>query len=174
MGSGTERSAPDFESLFELHCGPLYRFAMSLTRAENDVGNPVSATKGHQLQEARKVKPWWFTTLHRLFLDTQRRTVRHPHLEISEAAEELPAVAPDLVSRLNAQQLVELLGQVDPQYQAPVALSYMEDASYNEIVETLDIRLGMVRSRIAHGLARLKQIPFHHPARPCTADPQLR
>lgn len=159
-----KRSAPDFQSLVDLHYGPLYRFAMSLTRAESDACDLVQqtfltwATKGHQLQDPSKVKSWLFTTLHRAFLESRRRLARFPHLEISEAEPELPNVDPDLVSHLDAQAVLELLGQVDEQFQAAVALFYLEDYSYNEIAAILEVPLGTVKSRIARGLSQLKEL----------------
>jgi RNA polymerase sigma-70 factor (ECF subfamily) len=154
----------DFESLVDLHYGQLYRFAMSLTRMESDACDLVQqtfltwATKGHQLQEPSKAKAWLFTTLHRCFLESRRRITRFPHREIAEVELELPFVEPDLVSRLDAQDVVRLLERVDPQFQAPVALFYLEDYSYNDIAAILDIPLGTVKSRIARGLAQLKNL----------------
>ena len=167
-----QRSAVDFQTLVELHYGPLYRFAMSLTRAESDACDLVQqtfltwATKGHQLQDASKVKSWLFTTLHRAFLESRRRSTRFPHLELTEAEAELPHVELDLVSRLDAQEVVHLLGQVDEQFQAPVALFYLEDYSYNEIAGILEIPLGTVKSRIARGLAQLKELVLRKAASP--------
>lgn len=161
---GGRRGELDFQSLVDLYYGPLYRFALSLTHTECDAGDLVQetfltwATKGHQLQNVARVKAWLFTTLHRRFLETQRRSTRFPHVEITEADAELPQVEPDLVDRLDAQGLVELLGQVDAQFQAAVALFYLEDYSYNEIAVILEVPLGTVKSRIARGLLQLRKL----------------
>ena len=104
------------------------------------------------------MKSWLYTTLHRAFLESRRRVTRFPHLELSEAEAELPSVDPDLVSRLDAQDVVQLLSQVDEQFQAAVALFYLEDYSYNEIAGILEVPLGTVKSRIARGLAQLKEL----------------
>ncbi len=157
-------SDQEFEALVEQHYGPLYRFALSLTRTETDACDltqetfRVWATKGHQLQDRTRAKSWLYTTLHRLFLESRRRHVRFPHLELDEAAGEIPNVAPDVVNRLDGQKIVDLLGQVDAQFRAPVALFYLEDTSYNEIAEILEIPLGTVKSRIARGLTQLKHL----------------
>lgn len=154
----------DFEDLVRLHYGALYRFAVTLTRNEGDAGDLVQETflvwaeKGHQLQDPARAKPWLFTTLHRLFLQTQRRVTRFPHHELEEVAAELPSIDAALVDRLDTQRVVELLSQVDPQFQAAVALFYLEDSSYAEIAEVLGIPLGTVKSRIARGLGQLKQL----------------
>jgi RNA polymerase sigma-70 factor, ECF subfamily len=159
-----KRSELDFQSLVDLHYGPLYRFAMSLTRAESDACDLVQqtfltwATKGHQLQDSSKVKSWLYTTLHRAFLESRRRGARFPHLEPGEAEAELPNVEPDLVSHLDAQDVVKLLSRVDEQFQAAVALFYLEDYSYNEIAAILEVPLGTVKSRIARGLGQLKAL----------------
>jgi len=158
------RDRLDFQRLVDQFYGPLYRFAMSLTRAEADAADLVQetfltwASKGHQLQDFSKVKSWLFTTLHRSFLQSQRRLVRFPQLEITEVEADLPYVEPELLNRLDAQAVLALLARVDPQYQAAVALFYLEDYSYNEIAGILEIPLGTVKSRIARGLAQLKEL----------------
>jgi len=158
------RDRPDFQHLVDRHYASLYRFALSLTRSESDAGDLVQETfltwaaKGHQLREVARVKAWLFTTLHRSFLQLQRHATRFPHLELAEVDTELPACDPGLVGRLDARAAVELLAKVDAPFQAPVALFYLEDYSYREIGAVLDIPLGTVKSRIARGLAQLKQL----------------
>ena len=159
---GLSQGAPDFDRLVDLLYSPLYRFALSLTHTECDAADLVQETfrtwakKGHQLQDASKAKAWLFTTLHRLFLETQRRAVRFPHFEVEEVSMELPTLDPEMVTRLDALAVVELLARVDPPYQAAVALFYLEDYSYPEIAEILGVPLGTVKSRIARGLRQLK------------------
>lgn len=158
------RGELDFQSLVDLHYGALYRFAMSLTRTEADACDLVQqtfltwATKGHQLQDLSKAKSWLFTTLHRCFLESRRRTTRFPHLEITEAEAELPNIQPDQAKHLDAQDALQLLRQVDEQFQSAVALFYLEDYSYNDIAAILDVPLGTVKSRIARGVAQLKEL----------------
>jgi RNA polymerase sigma-70 factor, ECF subfamily len=145
---------------------------MSLTRTESDACDLVQqtfltwATKGHQLQDSSKAKSWLFTTLHRCFLESRRRTTRFPHVEITGAEAELPNVEPEHLSRLDAQDVLLLLSRVDEQFQAAVALFYLEDYSYNEIASILEIPLGTVKSRIARGLAQLKELVLRKAASP--------
>lgn len=159
-----ERGPLDFQHLVDLHYAALYRFAMSLTRTESDAADLVQETfltwaaKGHQLREASKAKSWLFTTLHRRFLESHRRTTRFPHMELTEAVEDLPTIEPDMVTHLDGRGVLALLSQVDPQFQAAVALFYLEDYSYNEIAAILEVPLGTVKSRIARGLGQLKQL----------------
>src|SRR5262249_48598136 len=151
-----------FENLVEFYYAPLFRFAMSLTRTESDAADLVQdtflswASKGYQLRDKSKVKSWLFTTLHRRFLESQRRATRFRNVEVTEAEPDLPHVEPELVNHLDAQTIVGMLAKVDPQFQAAVSLFYLEDCSYNEIATILDVPLGTVKSRIARGLAQLR------------------
>ena len=153
-----------FDNLVSLYYGPLYQFAFSLTRSEADASDLtqqtfyVWATKGHQLRDGSKVKTWLFTTLHREFLNLRRRAVRFPHHELSEIEHELPVVTPTMVNALDATKVVELLNQVAAPYQAPLALFYLEDYSYRDIADILDVPLGTVQSRISRGMAQLQQL----------------
>lgn len=154
----------EFESLVTRFYAPLYQFAFSLTRAEADACDltqqtfTIWATKGHQLRDASKVKTWLFTILHREFLESRRRQTRFPHLEIAAAEAELPTVSPAAISRLDTTQVLDTLALVDEIYQAPVALFYLQDYSYNEIAEILGVPLGTVKSRLARGIGQLQHL----------------
>ena len=157
-------SGLDFEDVVARFYEPLFQFAFSLTRAEADACDLtqqtfyVWATKGHQLRDATKVKTWLFTTLHRAFLESRRRQVRFPHYELEEVPLDLPTLSPATVNQLDAAHVLQALAQVDDLYQAPVALFYLEDCSYKEIAEILDVPIGTVKSRMARGIAQLQTI----------------
>ena len=168
----------DFDSLVASYYEPLYQFALSLARDEADACDLTQQTfciwaaKGHQLRDASKVKTWLFTTLHREFLGARRRQVRFPHIELESAAPELPAVLPPTVNRLDAGQVLDSLARLDEIYQAPVALFYLQDCSYNEIAEILDVPLGTVKSRLTRGLGRLHQLLADDAAGPQPPPPK--
>jgi RNA polymerase sigma-70 factor (ECF subfamily) len=159
MSSGLE-----FESVVARFYEPLYQFAFSLTRAEADACDLtqqtfyVWATKGHQLRDATKVKTWLFTTLHRAFLESRRRQARFPHYELDEVPLDLPTLSPATVNQLDSGQVLQALARVDEIYQAPVSLFYLEDCSYKEIAEILDVPIGTVKSRMARGIVQLQNI----------------
>src|SRR6266567_2286360 len=165
-------AADQFETIVSEHYEPLYRFAMSLTRAEPDARDLTQqtfyiwATKGHQLRDVSKVKSWLFTTLHREFLESRRRQTRFPHYELSQVDDELPAISPARVNQLDAAQLLVALRQIDAVYHAPVALFYLEDYAYKEIAEILSIPMGTVKSRISRGIAQLQQALASNPPAP--------
>ena len=155
----------DFEEIVSQHYQPLYRFAFSLARTENDAGDLtqqtfyVWATKGHQLRDKSKVKTWLFTTLHRAFLESRRRQTRYLHQSLDEIApEDLPATSPVSADNLDSSQVLAALARVDELFQASVALFYLEDYSYREISEILEVPIGTVKSRLSRGIMQLREI----------------
>ena len=153
----------DFESLVERYYPALYRFALSLTHAEDEASELtqqtfyVWATKGHQLRDSSKVKTWLFTTLHREFLQQRRRQTRFQHHELSQVMDELPPLAPQTVNELDWATVLQALARLEEPFQAPLALFYLQEHSYKEIAEILAIPLGTVKSRIARGVAQLQR-----------------
>jgi DNA-directed RNA polymerase specialized sigma24 family protein len=49
------------------------------------------------------------------------------------------------------------LAKVDAVYQAAVALFYLENRSYRDIALILKVPVGTIKSRIARGIAQLRQ-----------------
>ena len=153
----------EFERLVALYYEALYQFAFSLCRDEADACDLTQQTfyvwaiKGHQLRDPTKVKTWLFTTLHRQFLETRRRTTRFPHAELDAVEAELPAI-PASFGQLDGHTVTRALARVDEVYQSPVALFYLQDFTYREIAEILGVPIGTVKSRIARGIARLHQL----------------
>ena len=155
---------PEFEQLVNRYYRDLYRFGFSLTGNEADACDLaqetfyVWANKRHQLRNPAKVKAWLFTTLHRQFLQTRRHETRFKDEPIDEATGELPATVADCMNRIDARTLLTFLGQLDETHRAPLVLYYLEDLSYNEIAEALEIPLGTVQSRIARAKIKLLQL----------------
>jgi RNA polymerase sigma-70 factor (ECF subfamily) len=162
----------DFDGLVTAHYEKLYQFAYSLTRDTAEACDLVQqtfciwATKGHQLRDVSKVKTWLFTTLHREFLGLQRKRSKFVHVEIDFAGEELIANAPVSAGSLDGLLVLETLGKLDELYQAPVALFYLQDCSYSEIAEILEVPVGTVKSRLARGLGKLHQMLADEASRP--------
>src|SRR3569833_701389 len=153
-----------FEALVNDHYQPLFRFAMSLTHAESDARDLTQQTfytwafLGFLLCDGAKAKTWLYTTLHRAFLQARRRQVRFPHHELEEVAQQLPVQLPEFTNSADCAEVLPALGKVDEVFRGAVALYYLEDCSYKEIAAILDVPVGTVKSRIARGLAQLREI----------------
>jgi RNA polymerase sigma-70 factor (ECF subfamily) len=153
-----------FETIVSEHYEGLFGFAMSLTRAESDAWDLTQQTfytwaqKGHQLSDLSKVKSWLFTTLYRAFLMARRRQSRFTHCELEAVSEQLPSVSPELPDRMDHSQVLDALARVDEVFQPAVSLFYLEDYSYKQIAEILDVPVGTIKSRIARGIGQLREI----------------
>ena len=154
-------SAELFEAIVCEHYEALFRFAMSLTRAESDAWDLTQqtfytwATKGHQLSDISKVKSWLFTTLHRAFLMARRKQSRFTHYDLEEVSDQLPAVSPRVDTQADCCEVLRALAKLDEVYQAAVALFYLDDCSYKDIAAILDVPVGTVKSRMAEALNQL-------------------
>lgn len=163
--------SPDaFQQLVDRHYAALYRFALSLSRNADAAADLVQQTfylwaeKGHQLRDQSKAKSWLFTTLYREYLTTYRRGVKFPQVDLDSAASELPTVASDVLDRLDGPAVVAALAQVEEVYRAPLTLFYLEELSYREIADVLDIPIGTVMSRLSRGKEQLRKQLLELPA----------
>jgi RNA polymerase sigma-70 factor (ECF subfamily) len=152
-----------FTQLVDAHYGALYRFALSLTRSEADACDLtqqtfyVWATKGQALRDLAKVKSWLFTTLYREFLRGRRRGERVTSLDAATAEGGEPAaVEVDTVSAMDASVVLSALQEVDEVFRAPLTLFYLQDLSYQEIAEALEVPIGTVMSRLSRGKSQLR------------------
>jgi RNA polymerase sigma-70 factor (ECF subfamily) len=169
----------EFERIVAEYYEPLYRFAYSLTRAEADACDLTQqtfyiwATKGHQVRERSKTKGWLFTTLHRNFLESRRKQTRFPQQALDEISfDDMPSVSRDLANEADSPEVLSALAKVEKVYQAAVALFYLEDCSYREIAQILEVAEGTVKSRIARGIAQLRRLMGHAVSPRCSkSDP---
>lgn len=155
---------PEFAALVEQYYELLYRFAFGLAGSEADACDLVQETfyiwarKQGQLKDPGRVKSWLYTTLHREFLQGRRRKVRFPEVEFDPALTNLPPVEPSVLERLDGEQAVRLLKRLDPTFQIPLVLFYLEDCPYEDIAMILELPLGTVKSRLSRGMAQLRQL----------------
>jgi RNA polymerase sigma-70 factor, ECF subfamily len=155
-------SSVDFQQLVDRQYAPLYRFALSLARSEADAADLTQqtfflwASKGHQLRDCSKAKSWLFTTLYREFLNRRRREVRFPKVELEKAREEEMSILPNM-DALDGSIVLEALREVEEPFRAPLTLFYLEQFSYQEIAEVLEVPIGTVMSRLSRGKALLRQ-----------------
>lgn len=156
-------SEPAFEQLVNRHYEALYRFALSLTRSEADASDLVQETyltwaeKGKQLRDPDRARSWLFTTLYRRFLGQRRRSTRFPEQELEAAEKELPTVPPVAMDEVDGQVVLAALGQLVAEFREPLVLFYLQDHSYKEIAEILDLPIGTVMSRLSRGKAALRK-----------------
>ena len=154
----------DFNDLVDRHYTALFRFALSLAKNGSDAADLTQQTfylwaaKGHQLRDLARVKSWLFTTLYREYLSTYRHSTKFPKVELDEVSREMPSIAPSIFNDIDGTTVVAALAQVDEVFRAPLSLFYLEEHSYQEIADILEIPIGTVMSRLSRGKAQLRQL----------------
>ena len=154
-----------FTQLVDAYYAALYRFALSLTRSEADACDLTQQTfyvwakKGEALRDGSKAKSWLFTTLYRDFLRGRRRGERMTAIDTLPADEADPvSLEPDTVAAMDANLVVEALQEVEEVFRAPLTLFYLEELSYQEIADALDVPIGTVMSRLSRGKSQLRTL----------------
>lgn len=152
----------DFQQLVDRQYAPLFRFALSLAKSEAEAADLTQQTfflwaaKGHQLRDRAKAKSWLFTTLYREFLSRRRHEVGFPKVELDDVREEEMSISPNM-NAFDSATVLQALGEVDEPFRAPLTLFYLEQFSYQEIADMLDVPIGTVMSRLSRGKALLRQ-----------------
>ncbi|MFT3990045.1 MAG: RNA polymerase sigma factor [Luteolibacter sp.] len=160
----------DFAELVDAHYQALFRFGMSLARNEDLAADLVQETfciwaqKGDQLRDPAKAKTWLFTTLHREFLGQRRRAAKFSEEPVDETVVATPTSEGDSERQLDGQRALELLGALDEVFRAPLALFYLQQHSYKEIAEILELPIGTVMSRLSRGKEILRKQMTAEPA----------
>lgn len=153
----------EFQQLVDANYQALFRFAMSLARDSDRACDLVQETfcrwaeKGDQLRDRSKAKTWLFTTLHREFLTQRRRASRFSDESVDSMAERLSEDIEEPERQMDGQRAIKLLGALDENYRAPLALFYLQQHSYKQIAEILEIPIGTVMSRISRGKDLLRR-----------------
>ena len=156
-------ASDDFTRLVDTQYKPLFRFALSLAKNSSDAADLTQQTflvwakRGHSLRDDGKAKAWLFTTLYREFLRACRRENRVEALEDLDSVE-VDLTAPEMEPFAPGQHGIvpEAMREIDEIYRVPLTLFYLQDFSYKEIAQMLEVPIGTVMSRLARGKGQLR------------------
>jgi RNA polymerase sigma-70 factor (ECF subfamily) len=142
----------------------LYGTALRLTRRPADAEDLVQDTylkafrSAAQFQRGTNLKAWLFTILHNTFRNMRRHDGRNPVDVDSEYIEQAPARAgndyspEELLTRATLDaDLQEALDALPEAFRQTVWLRDVEELTYAEIANVLDVPIGTVMSRISRG-----------------------
>jgi RNA polymerase sigma factor (sigma-70 family) len=152
----------DYEKIVALYHHDLYRFAYSLAGNADDACELTQETyyrllsNDRQLRDPTRIKAWLFTTLYRVFLGQKRHSTRFPHQTISSVEHELPVLTPEMVNEMDGLLVMEALLEIDEHHRTPLTLFYLQNLSYREIAEILDVPIGTVMSRLSRSKVALR------------------
>lgn len=171
--SSSEWVPPTWEEIVREHSPRVYRLAYRLTGDPHEAEDLTQDVFVRVFRSLDSFRPGTFEGwLHRittnLFLDKVRRRQR---IRFDALTDELAARLPLRASGTDPEQVFamthldediqEALGALPPQFRAAVVLSDIEGYSYEEVAQTLGVKMGTVRSRIHRGRALLRQSLAH-------------
>ena len=143
------------------HVTSLRRYALVLTRNRDEAEDLVQETLARAIAAAESWQPgsdlrvWLFRIQHNIHISIRRRArVR------AEARLMLPETvdAGDATRRLELQQVLDALHELPEAQRLPIVLVALNDMSYAEAAQTLDVPLGTFYSRLARGREALRRI----------------
>ena len=137
--------------------GTAYRMTGNAADAEDLVQETLlrAFRSFHRFTPGTNLKAWLFTILHHVRTDGLRRAMRAPRTE--ELAGEGPPVPPpqDALAR-GGEDLARAIAALPEAFRVAVVLRDVEELSYGEIAQVLQVPLGTVMSRIHRGRALLR------------------
>lgn len=141
---------------------PLCRHVESLTRDSDLAEDVLQATfwtiarKLGQLRDPQLFKAWSYRIATRLAIRAAKKE-RAWQRDRADLVNSLPAEIPaDPPDHIDAVEIDTLLDGISEASAVAIRLRYVDDLSYLEIAEVLDIPLGTVKSRIAYGIRVLR------------------
>ncbi|MBA2695456.1 MAG: RNA polymerase sigma factor SigE [Actinobacteria bacterium] len=185
--TGEQWQPPTWDDIVREHSARVYRLAYRLTGNPHDAEDLTHDVFVRVFRSLDSYRPGTFEGwLHRittnLFLDRVRRKQRIRFDALTdEFAARLPSrsrTPEEIFERTHLDADIQVaLDALAPQFRAAVVLCDIEGYSYEEVAQTLGIKLGTVRSRIHRGRAQLRQALAHRePARatrPARTGPAL-
>ena len=158
------------------HVDPLYSAALRLTKNERDAEDLVQDTflRAYRFfdkfERGTNIKAWLFKILTNTFINRYRRSVKEralvegPEREavtdqlVSRAAAD-HAADPErhLLDRLVSDEVVRAIDSLPIDFRLVVILADLQDFSYKEIADILDIPVGTVMSRLFRGRRLLEK-----------------
>ena len=161
----------EFEALLMEHLEPSYRLALRLTGSSEDAEDLVqeAALRASRFrlsfQKGTSFKSWFFRIVVNQFYTNTRRKRDAATTSLDSLADatdiflfarsaEAGLLRPDadpsasVVSRMAEDDVARALAALPEEFRAVATLYFMEDMSYNEIADILDVPIGTVRSRL--------------------------
>ncbi|MEN8257710.1 MAG: sigma-70 family RNA polymerase sigma factor [Thermodesulfobacteriota bacterium] len=164
-----KNNSNSFKELAYPHMRFLFNVALKYMHNQYDAEDLVQETmyaafrNFHQLRDHSKCRSWLFAILRSNFLKEKRQAVRRPYLGTDESylnfleGVSVSNLAGDFEKKLESEHIKEVIERLPEKYKTPLILFFLEDMSYQEIAELLDIPIGTVMSRLSRAKQSMKK-----------------
>jgi RNA polymerase sigma-70 factor (ECF subfamily) len=158
-----ERRRCSLKEELPLHIRSLYRYALALTRNDDDAHDlvqdccTVALDKQDQFEPGTNLRAWLFTIMHNRHISRLRRQGgAGPHVSMDEAHRvQLPS---SQIARLEFRDLIRALDRLDDEFREVLLLVTVEGLSYQEVSDILDMPVGTVTSRLSRARSMLRRM----------------
>jgi RNA polymerase sigma-70 factor (ECF subfamily) len=166
----------EFERLAMKHVDPLYSAALRLTKNDRDAEDLVQDTFlrayrfFEKFERGTNIKAWLFKILTNTFINRYRRSVKersivegserdavHERFISREATEYAANPEQFFFDRLLSDDVLTAVDSVPIDFRMVVILADLQEFSYKEIAEILDVPVGTVMSRLYRGRRLLQK-----------------
>lgn len=161
----------DIKDDLPLHIRSLYRYALALTRNQDEAHDLVqdccltALDKQDLFRAGSNLRAWLFAIMHNRHVSGLRKKAARPRLV--EASEALTAAHPSAqMARLEFRDLVSALDAIGEEFREVLVLVTVEGLSYREVSEVLDVPVGTVTSRLSRARRMLRDFMEHGTAAP--------
>ena len=169
-----EPNAWDFEAAAVPYVDALYNTALRMTRNPQDAEDLVQETylKAYKyydkFTEGTNFKAWLFRILKNTFINSYRKRQQEPpqnafdeiedvfENQVSSDSGSIPNPEEDALENVLDEDVQRALDALPDEYRMVVILADLEDFSYQEIAEILEIPVGTVMSRLYRARRRLE------------------
>jgi len=169
-----EPNAWDFEAAAVPFVDALYNTALRMTRNPQDAEDLVQETylKAYKyydkFTEGTNFKAWLFRILKNTFINNYRKRQQEPpqnafdeiedvfESQVSSETGSIPNPEEDALENVLDEDVQRALDALPDEYRMVVVLADLEDFSYQEIAEILEIPVGTVMSRLYRARRRLE------------------
>jgi RNA polymerase sigma-70 factor (ECF subfamily) len=170
------RTKHEFEGLVLAHLDPLYSAALRLTKNERDAEDLVQDTCMRayrffdKFERGTNIKAWLFKILTNTFINRYRRRVKERTVVEGAAREQSSekfvvretnesAVNPEqyFFDKLLSDDVLRSIDGLPVDFRLVVILADLQEFSYKEIAEILDVPVGTVMSRLYRGRKLLQK-----------------
>lgn len=108
-----------------------------------------------QWRRERPLRPWLLAIMHNLYVSSLRRCAAAPAFSPLGEVDDLSVAASQDI-RLEARRVLEATGHLPEEQRLVLILIAVEELSYKDAADILDIPVGTLMSRLHRGRARLR------------------